>query len=91
VSRYQRKRPPEEAPGAIFTPDGHVFGHIRGAKHLTISCVARIPAVADEECGRPLGGVSVIVSQNMRIGLQEESNIGVVSLWPRSSAAASTS
>ena len=37
--------------------------------------VGRIPAVADEECGRPLGGVKLIVSQNMRIGLQEESDI----------------
>ena len=58
-------------------PDGHVFGHIRRAKHLRIAIVGRIPAVADEECGRPLGGVLVIVSKNMRIGLQEESNIGV--------------
>jgi hypothetical protein len=58
-------------------PDGHVFGHIRRVKHLRIAFVARIPPVADEECGRLLGGVSVIVSQNMRIGLQEESNIGV--------------
>jgi len=58
-------------------PDGYVFGHIRRAKHLTISCVGWVPAIADEECGRPLGGVSVIVSQNIRIGLHEESNIGV--------------
>jgi len=46
-------------------PDGHVFGHIRRAKHLTVAFVGWIPAVADEECGRPLGGVSIIVSQNM--------------------------
>jgi hypothetical protein len=26
--RYQRKWPPETSPGAIFMPDGHVFGHI---------------------------------------------------------------
>ncbi len=26
--RYQRKRPLETSPGAIFMPDGHVFGHI---------------------------------------------------------------
>jgi hypothetical protein len=26
--RYQRKWLPEETPGAIFMPDGHVFGHI---------------------------------------------------------------
>src|SRR4029077_15025369 len=60
---------------AISIPDGHVFGRIRRAKHLTVAFVGWIPAVADEECGRPLGGV--IVSQNMRIGLQEESDIGV--------------
>jgi hypothetical protein len=62
---------------AAAMPDGCVFGHIRRAKHLTISCVGWVPAIADEECGRPLGGVSVIVSQNIRIGLHEESNIGV--------------
>jgi hypothetical protein len=50
-------------------PDGHVFGHIRLANHLTIAFVGWIPPVADEECGRLLRGVSVIVSQNMRIGL----------------------
>ena len=64
-------------PGVVSMPDGCVFGHIRRAKHLTISCVGWVPAIADEECGRPLGGVSVIVSQNIRIGLHEESNIGV--------------
>jgi len=52
-------------------PDGYVFAHIRLAKHLTISWVCWVPAIADEECGRPLGGVSVAVSQNIRIGLHE--------------------
>ena len=54
-----------------------MFGHIRRAKHLTVAFVGYVPAVTNEECGGLLGGVSVIVSQNMRIGLQEESNIGV--------------
>jgi hypothetical protein len=40
-------------------------------------CVCRGLRVPQQEGGRLLGGVSVIVSQNMRIGLQEESNIGV--------------
>ena len=58
-------------------PDGHVFGHIRMANHLTVAFVGGIPSVADQEGGRLLRGVAVIVSQNVRIGLQEESNIGV--------------
>ena len=59
-------------------PDGHVFGHIRRAKHLNHRrVVGWIPAVADEERGRLLRGVSVIVPQDMRVGLQEESNVGV--------------
>jgi len=45
--------------------------------NLTIGFGCWTPAVSDEESGRPLGGVSVIVSYDMRIGLQEESNIGV--------------
>jgi hypothetical protein len=44
---------------------------------LTIASVGWVPPFADEECGRLLRGVSVVVSQNMRIGLQEESNVGV--------------
>ena len=47
------------------------------ANHLTVAFVGWIPPVADQEGGRLLGGVAVIVSQNVRIGLQEESNIGV--------------
>src|SRR4051812_22053608 len=58
-------------------PDGHVFGHIRMANRLTVVLVGWIPLVADQEGGRLLRGVAVIVSQNVRIGLQEESNIGV--------------
>ena len=47
------------------------------ANHLTVAFVGWSPPVADQEGGRLLGGVAVIVSQNVRIGLQEESNIGV--------------
>jgi len=47
------------------------------ANHLTVAFVGWIPPVADQEGGRLLRGVAVIVSQNVRIGLQEESNIGV--------------
>ena len=44
---------------------------------LTIASGGWVPHFADEECGRLLRGVSVIVSQDMRIGLQQESNVGV--------------
>ena len=47
------------------------------ANHLTVAFVGWIPPVADQEGGRLLRGFAVIVSQNVRIGLQEESNIGV--------------
>jgi hypothetical protein len=43
----------------------------------TVAFVGWIPPVADQEGGHLLRGVAVIVSQNVRIGLQEESNIGV--------------
>jgi hypothetical protein len=44
---------------------------------VTIASGGWVPPFADEECGRLLRGVSVVVSQDMRIGLQEESNVGV--------------
>ena len=44
------------------------------ANNLTVAFVGWIPPVADQEGGRLLRGVAVIVSQNVRIGLQEESN-----------------
>jgi hypothetical protein len=47
---------------------------------FTIASVGWVPPFADEECGRLLRGVSVVVSQNMRIGLQEESNVGVAAM-----------
>ena len=33
------------------------------------------PPLPEKECGGLLGGVSVIVSENVRVGLQEEANI----------------
>jgi hypothetical protein len=39
------------------------------ANHLTVAFVGWIPPVADQEGGRLLRGVAVIVSQNVRIGL----------------------
>jgi hypothetical protein len=48
-------------------PDGHVFGHIRMANHLTVAFVGWIPPVADQEGGRLLRGFAVIVSQNVRM------------------------
>ena len=47
------------------------------ANHLTVAFVGWIPPVADQEGGRLFRGFAVVVSQNVRIGLQEESNIGV--------------
>jgi len=58
-------------------PDGNVFGNISLAHHLTIAFFEWIPRIADQECGRLLRGVSIIVSEDMRIGLQEKPNIGV--------------
>jgi hypothetical protein len=58
-------------------PDGNAIGNIRPANHLTIVLVVWIPRIADQECGRLLGGFSVIVSKDMRIGLQEEPHVGV--------------
>jgi hypothetical protein len=58
-------------------PDGHVFGHIRLAHHLTFVLVGWAPRVADEE-GRDLFcGVAVIVSKDMGVGLQKEADVGM--------------
>jgi hypothetical protein len=53
------------SPGVIFMPDGHVFGHISLAHHLTLVLVSWTPRVADEERSRLLGGVAVIVSTDL--------------------------
>jgi hypothetical protein len=36
-----------------------------------------LPPVADQKCVRLLCGVSVIVTEDVAIGLQEESDVGV--------------
>ena len=44
---------PETSPGAVFMLDGHVFGHISLAHHLTfflISWTSRAPASSDVPC-----------------------------------------
>ena len=51
------------------------FGNISRANHPVSS--AEIPGVADQEGGHLAGGVSVIGSANVRVGLQDESNVGV--------------
>ena len=55
--------------------DGNVFRNIRLAHHRAI--VRPDPSLADEECGRLLGGVAIFASEDMCVGLQKEPNIGV--------------
>jgi hypothetical protein len=43
--------------------------------HLVGIFFTQTPPLPEKECGGLLGGVSVIVSQNVRVGLQEEANI----------------
>jgi hypothetical protein len=47
------------------------------ANHLTVAFVGWIPPVANQEGGRLLGGISVVTTENVRVGLQEEPNVGV--------------
>ena len=75
--RYLVKRPRENSPGAVVLPDGNVFGNISFAHHLTAVFVAWIPLVAEQERGRLLGGVSVIGSEDIGIGLPEGAHVGV--------------
>ncbi len=44
---------------------------------LATVLLAGILPIADQEGGCPLRGVSVIVSEHMRVGLQKETDIGV--------------
>jgi hypothetical protein len=39
--------------------------------------VADIPGVANQEGGRPLGGIAVVSTENVRVGLQEKPNVSV--------------
>jgi hypothetical protein len=61
-------------------PDGHVFGHVSLAHHLTFVLtfvlVSWTPRVADEEGRRLFCGVAVIVSKDMGVGLQKEADVG---------------
>ena len=58
-------------------PDGHVFGHVGLAHHLTFVLVGWTPRVADKEGRRLFCGVAVIVSKDMGVGLQKEADVGV--------------
>jgi hypothetical protein len=74
--RYQVKRPSEPPLRGPFSCRlGTDLGTL--ATLITLICVCEGPIVADQEGGRPLGGIPVVVAQDVRVGLQEEPDVGV--------------
>ena len=63
------KWPSEISPGAIFMPDGNRFGNIGQSHHLVGHFLIQPPVLPEKECGRLLGSFSVVVSENVRVGL----------------------